>query len=355
LTALKNGEIREGYKKFVGRKISFIIFLVFLIFILGGIAIGMGPMKFSCSEVCGTILHHFLPNYFATSELASIIILKIRIPRVLMALLAGFGLAAAGAGMQATLKNPLASPFTLGISSGAVLGASLAIIIGISFVGGEYFLIGNAFLFSLIPAFVIFGLSRIRKATSEMMILVGIAMGYMFAATSTLISYFSPAEDLKALSVWMMGNLGRATWPDLGPLSIVLVLCLLLLFWKTQELNVMNAPDEAAKSLGVNVERIRIFIIALTSLITASIVCFTGMIGFVGLVAPHITRMIVGTDNRFLIPASGLLGAVFLIGADMIAVKLIEPSVLPVGVVTAFLGGPLFLYLIIRKKRRACW
>ena len=352
---MKNAEIREEYKKFLGRKISFIIFLVFLIFILGGIAIGMGPMKFSFSEVYGTILHQVLPKFFTTSELASIIILKIRIPRVLMALLAGFGLATAGAGMQAILKNPLASPFTLGISSGAVLGASLAIIIGISFVGGEYFLIGNAFLFSLIPAFVIFGLSRIRKATSEMMILVGIAMGYMFAATSTLISYFSPAEDLKALSVWMMGNLGRATWPDLGPLSIVLVLSVLLLFWKTQELNVMNAPDEAAKSLGVNVERVRIFIIALTSLITASIVCFTGMIGFVGLVAPHITRMIVGTDNRFLIPASGLLGAVFLLGADMIAVKLIEPAILPVGVVTAFLGGPLFLYLIIRKKRRAYW
>ncbi len=347
--------IKEEYKKFLGRKISFIIFLVFLIFVLGGTAVGIGPMKFSFLEVYTTILHQVLPKFFTASELASIIILKIRIPRVLMALLAGFGLATAGVQMQAILRNPLASPFTLGISAGAALGASLAIIIGVSFVGGEYFLIGNAFLFSLIPAFVIFGLSRIRKATSEMMILVGIAMGYIFAAASTLINYFSPAEDLKALSVWMMGNLGRATWNDILPLCVVLALSIVLMFWKTRALNVMNAGDETAKSLGVNVERIRIFIMTVASLMTASIVCFTGMIGFVGLVAPHITRMIIGGDNRFLIPASGLLGAVFLIAADMVSVKIIEPAILPVGVVTAFLGGPLFLYLIVRKKRRGYW
>jgi len=343
------------YKKFINKKISVIFFFLFLMFILSGLAVTIGPMKFLFHDVYKVIFNHFFPGCFSVSEILEAVIWKIRVPRILTALLAGFGLALAGAEMQAILRNPLASPFTLGISAGAGFGASLAILMGISFVGGKYFLIGNAFIFSLIPAFIIFFLSRIRRVGPGAMILAGISLAYVFSAGATLISYFSQAEDLKVLSLWMMGNVGKTTWSDLGPLAIVLALGSFLLIWKSRALNVMNAGDETAKSLGVNVERTRIFIMAISSFITASVICFTGMIGFVGLVAPHITRMLIGADNRFLVPASGLFGAAFLLGADIISMKIIAPSVLPVGIITALLGGPLFFLLIVKRRGKDYW
>lgn len=346
---------RKEYKKFIARKILIILSLLFLVLLLSGIAVTIGPMKFSLSDVYKTIINHIYPGFFNIPEMAEAVIWKIRVPRVFTALLAGFGLALAGAQMQAILRNPLASPFTLGVSAGASFGASLAILAGISFIGGKYFLIGNAFLFSLIPALVIFFLSRIKRVNPGVMILAGIALAYIFSAGSALISYFSQAEDLKALYLWMMGNVGKTTWSDLRSLAIVLALASFFLIRKSRALNVMNAGDETAKGLGVNVGRTRIFIMAISSLITASVICFTGMIGFVGLVAPHIIRMFIGSDNRFLVPASGLFGAAFLLGADIISMKIIEPSVLPVGIITALLGGPLFFLLIIRRKGREYW
>ncbi len=346
---------RQEYRKFIGRKAFIIAVFIFLIFTLGGIAVTIGPMKFSFPDVYKAIFNHFFPGYFNIPEMSQAVIWKIRVPRTLTALLAGFGLALAGTQMQAILRNPLASPFTLGVSAGAGFGAGLATLMGISFTGGKYFLIGNAFLFSLIPAFVVFFLSRIKRMSPGVMVLAGISLAYIFSAGTMLISYFSRAEDLKALSLWMMGDAGKTTWSDLGPLAIVLILASFLLIGKSGALDVMNAEDETAKSLGVNVERTRIFIMAVSSLITASVICFTGMIGFVGLVAPHITRMLIGANNRFLVPASGLFGAAFLLSADIISMKIIEPSVLPVGIVTALLGGPLFFLLIVKRQGREYW
>lgn len=345
----------KEYQRSVALKISFIFTLLILIFLLSGVAVTIGPMKFPFLDVYKAVFNRFFPGYFDLPGMAEAVIWNIRIPRVLTSLLAGFGLALAGVQMQAILRNPLASPFTLGVSAGASFGASLAVLLGVGFIGGRYFLIGNAFLFSLIPAFVIFFLSRLRRIGPGMMILAGISLAYIFSAGSTLISYFSQAEDLKALSLWIMGDVGKTTWSDLGPLSIVLVPASFFLMRESRALNVMNAGDETAKSLGVHVERTRILIMAVSSLITAVIICFTGMIGFVGLVAPHITRMIIGADNRFLVPASGLLGAGFLLGSDIVSMKLIEPAVLPVGVITALLGGPLFFILITKKRGREYW
>jgi iron complex transport system permease protein len=345
----------EEYRKFIGRKIFVICFLIAAIAVLSGTAVTIGPMKFSFLDVYKTIFNRFVPGFFDISAAAQDVIWKIRVPRMLTALLAGFGLALAGVQMQAILRNPLASPFTLGVSAGAGFGASLAVLLGVSFIGGKYFLIGNAFIFSLIPALAIFFLSRIKRASPGMMILAGISLAYIFSAAGVLITYFSQAEDLKALSVWMMGDVGKTTWSDLGPMALVLCAGFLLSVWKLWELNIMNAGEETAKSLGVHVERSRIFIMAIASLLTASVICFTGMIGFVGLVAPHITRMIIGADNRFLVPASGLLGAAFLLGADIISLKIIEPAVLPVGIITALAGGPLFFLLIIQRKGRDYW
>ena len=352
---MEHGVLVEQYRSFVRKKLIIIALLVLAIVLLAGISVGIGPIHYSLADVYSTILSPILPGVFDIDDTMWTVIMKIRVPRMAMALLTGFSLAIAGAGMQVILGNPLASPFTLGVSSGAGFGAGLAVLVGISFMGGRFFLIGNAFLFSLVPALVIAGISRIKRATSGMMILAGIAMGYVFSAGSSLMSYFSQAEDLKALSLWMMGNLGRATWNDILWLAGALALSVPVLLYQIHTLDVMNAGDETAKSLGVHVERTRILIMIVSSFITASIICFTGVIGFVGLVAPHITRMVIGAKNRFLIPAAGLFGAAFLLASDIIAIKIIEPTVLPVGVITSFLGGPLFLYLIIQKNRKQYW
>jgi len=344
-------KVIEEYKKFIGRKVFFISFFILLTILLCGISISLGPLKFSVLEVYATILDKFFPNFFDVPELAPIVVWNIRITRVIIGVLAGVGLAIAGAEMQGTLRNPLASPFTLGISAGAGLGAALAIIAGVGFIGGGFLLVANAFLFSLIPSFVIVGLARFKRATPETMILAGIAMTYIFSAVSSLLHYFSEAEELKDVIVWLMGSLGRATWGNLSIISLVLVVCIPLLMWKSWDLNVMGAGDETAKSLGINVERTRIFIMIVASLLTATIVCFTGIIGFIGLVAPHITRICIGGDNRFVIPASGAFGAAFLVGADIIAREVVAPVIIPVGIITSCVGGPLFLYLIIKRKR----
>jgi iron complex transport system permease protein len=183
------------------------------------------------------------------------------------------------------------------------------------------------------------------------MILAGIAILYIFSASTTLLQYFGEEEAVVQSVFWMVGDLDRASWSKVMMAGIVVVACVPLLMIKSWDLNVLAAGDETAQSMGVNVKYIRIFTMTLVSLMVASIVCFTGTIGFIGLVAPHITRIAIGGDNRFLIPASGLLGAVFLVGADIVARNIMAPVIIPVGVITAFMGGPLFLYLIMRRRR----
>ena len=348
----KRLEIQEQYRKFVGRKIFFISFCLFLIVLISGISLSLGSASVTLFEAYSAVFNRFFPDYFHTTDFFDVVVWDLRLPRIVLGILAGFGLAIAGASMQGILKNPLASPYTLGIAHGAGFGATLAIIYGVGFYGiGRLLLIGNAFIFSLVPAFVILGLSRYKRATPETMILAGIAMGYLFSAATSLMYYFAEPEALKLAAIWIIGSLGRGSWGNDASLAIILVCCSPLLLMKAWDLNVMGAGDETAKSLGVNVERTRISVMMVASLAAAGIICFTGTIGFVGLVAPHITRMVIGGDNRFVILASGVFGAAFLIGMDLIARMVIAPTIIPVGIMTAFMGAPIFIYLIMRKKK----
>ncbi|MCK4736382.1 MAG: iron ABC transporter permease [Methanophagales archaeon] len=343
----KSAEIKEQYKKFIGRKILFIFSSIILIFIIAGIAATLGSFPISVTEVYSIIWHGLFQNPETNKE---IVVWNLRLPRILMAIVAGMGFAIAGTEMQGILRNPLASPFTLGIASGAGFGAALAILVGAGIVAGKYLVIGNAFLFALVPTFVILGLTHYKRATPETMILAGIAMLYIFSAATSLLMYFSKDEAVKEAYFWMVGDLVRASWSTFFSVFIMLACLIPVLMWKSWDINVMGAGDETAKSLGVNVERSRILILLIASLMTAGIVCFTGTIGFIGLVAPHMCRMVIGGDNRFLIPASGLFGAALLLAADTVARTIMAPIILPVGVITAFMGGPLFLYLIMRRK-----
>ena len=299
---------------------------------------------------CGAIFHQLMPDHFASTELADTIVWNIRLPRALFGIVAGASLAVGGCNLQGILKNPLASDYTLGIAQGAGFGAALAIIFGSGLIKGEYLIVGNAFLFSLLPTFFIFGMSRYKRATPETLILAGIAMMYLFSAAIILVQFFGSSDAVTAVVFWMFGDLGKATWDKLIPMSLMMIFCMPYLISKSFELNVMGAGDESAKSLGVNVERSRVIMMLITSLMISSVVCFTGAIGFVGLVGPHIARMIIGGDNRFLIPAAGLFGAILLVGSDMVATQVISPTILPVGVVTSFMGVPLFIYLIMKSK-----
>lgn len=348
---LTKEEVRSQYYKFIGRNFFFILFLLASIIIVSGISASLGSANLSIWEAYSSILHRLFPAYFEQDWLADVCIWNLRLPRIFMGIVAGFGLGIAGCVTQAILKNPLASPYTLGISSGAGFGASLAILTGAGIIGGVYLVIGNAFLFALLCSFIILGLSNQKGATPETMILAGIAMMYLFAAMTTILQYFGEAEAVKEAVFWTVGDLDRSSWPKVTIIIGVLTCCLPLLMIKSPDLNLMAAGDETAASLGVNVKRTRIVLMLVTTLLVACIVCFTGTIGFIGLVAPHFTRIAVGGDNRFALPVSGLLGALLLTSADLVARRILAPIILPVGAITAFMGAPLFLYMIMKRKR----
>lgn len=344
-------EILIEYKQYIGRKRLFIFMLMVATFLLATFSITLGPLNISVPEVYSTILNRFLPEHFSTpGELAERTIWFMRLPRLLMGLAAGFSLAIAGAVMQTVLRNPLASPFTLGISAGAGFGAALAILLGKGLGGGTYFIVINAFAFSLLTSFIILGLSRFKGSTPGNIVLAGIALSYLFSAGTTMIQYFAESWAVTEVVFWMVGSLARSTWSSLRFVLPIMLLCIPYLILKSGGLNVMSTGDDIAESLGVNIQRTRVLILVAVSLLTATTICFTGTIGFIGLVAPHISRMILGGDNRFVVPAAGFIGALLLSGSDLVAMNIIAPTIIPIGVMTSFMGVPLFLYFIMKNR-----
>ena len=351
---IEAAELKELYAKFTGRKVLFIIIGLALLAFLAIVAISLGAASLGVRDVFNTIVAKVFPFSGAeSSQLADVIVWHYRMPRILMAIVAGMGFAISGAAMQGILRNPLASPFTLGISSAAAFGASLAIVLGVGMVsGGKYLIIGNAFVFALTTAFLVYGISRIRGTTPETIILAGIAMMYLFSALTSLLQYIGTEHDVAAVVYWLFGSLNNASWKNLPVVFMFFLACLPFLIKYSWDLNALAAGDETATSLGVNAKRVRVVSMMLATLITAAITCFTGIIGFICLVAPHITRMIIGADHRFLLPCSCIMGALLLLGADTIGRTIIQPTQIPVGIVTSFIGVPLFIYLIMARRRQ---
>jgi iron complex transport system permease protein len=352
--SLSKTEVMGEYQSYMGKRALFFLILLLGTALLASMAVTLGSADLSIREVYAAIMARFLPDYFESTSYANTIVWGLRLDRILMGILSGMGLAIAGAAMQGILKNPLASEFTLGVSSAAGFGAALAIVLGAGFVGGEYLIIGNAFIFTLIASFTVYGLAKYKGITPETLILAGIAIMYLFSAMTSFLQYVGHAEQVQEVVFWMMGSLGKSSWEKAGIISAILAVCLPYLIIKSWDINALGAGDETAKSLGVNVERTRVISMVLVSLITASIICFTGTIGFVGLVAPHITRMVIGGDHRFLLPGSALVGALLLLGADTLARTILAPVILPVGIMTSFLGVPFFVYLFM-KRRKVFW
>ena len=338
----------KQYKAFRYTKMLFLIGSAVILLFLIGIKLGIGSYPISFGDVYSTLWHHLkgdIENYSYDN-----VVWNQRMPRLLTAIFVGVGLSAAGAAMQSMMKNPLADPYTTGISSGAGFGAILAICTGIAFVSGPYGIVVNAFIFALVPAAIILFLSTFKKATTTMIILAGIAVMYIFNAMQSYIMLISSDEKTASAFEWTVGTLNKASWDNFGIIFGVAIVGSCLLFMLARYLNALNSGDNYARTLGINVEHIRIIILIIISIIAAGIVSFTGIIGFVGLVGPHMARILLGSDNKYLIPGSMLTGATLMVVADMLA-KAFTATPVHIGIVTALFGGPLFLYLIMRQKK----
>lgn len=339
-----------AYDRYKKRKIGFILLLFLIILFLSGLSATIGSANLSVFDVYSALLSRICMFIPESSWTADVVLWKLRLPRIIMAISAGIALGVAGVVMQSVLKNPLADPYMMGIQSAATFGASVAIIFGTGIIGGGYLIAGNAFLFSLIAVGIIVFLSEMKGSSAETMILTGIAVMFFFSAITTFIQYFAESEAVKSALFWAVGDLGKTSWADFLVVVPLIICCFLFLFLKTWDLNILAAGDDTAKSLGIPVRRVRILMMVVSSLLVSGVVCFIGAIGFVGLVSPHICRMIIGGDNQYLLPAAGLVGAVLVLVSDTISRTVLSPAIIPVGVVTAFLGVPFFVYLIIFRK-----
>jgi iron complex transport system permease protein len=357
--AIDSNEFRAQCQKIRAKKQAFFIGIIILLILLTGVGVTLGTAEISIiqsyqalfSGLSERLSQFFLGAEHGSQSMTEIVVWDIRLHRVLFAIAAGFGLAIAGTIMQGILRNPLASPFTLGISSAASCGASVAIILfgGFALLSGSITIMLLAFIFSMLAAFGIYLMARHKGLSSSSMILAGIALMYLFSAITSLLQYFGSSDQAAAVVYWMFGSLDDTTWLKLGIVCLVLLIIVPYLLLKAWDLNALSEGSEIAKSVGVPVEHEMTIFMFIASLITAVIISFTGTIGFIGLVAPHIARMVTGSDNRILIPASGLMGAAILLGADCLSRAIIYPAVIPVGIMTAFLGVPFFLYLFLRR------
>ena len=283
------------------------------------------------------------------------VILHLRLPRLLLAILAGTALGVAGVAMQAVTRNVLVSPFTIGISSAAAFGASLAIVFNIGLFSGSLNVVFNAFFMAMSCIVLIYILSLYMQMGAQTIVLVGIALNYFFAALTQTSHFFASEHKLAQALHWTFGSLNLAGWPDIAFIAPVVLLCLFILLFYSKSLDVVAlGDDELASSLGINVNKIRVLMGLIAALATACVISFTGVIGFIGLVSPHIARMLIKSKHIYLLPFSALIGALLLVVADTLGRLLLAPVILPVGIVISFIGVPLFIQLIIlqRKKER---
>lgn len=286
------------------------------------------------------------------------IIWNIRFPAILTALVSGMGLALSGAVMQSILKNPLASPFTLGISHAAAFGAAFSIVVldlnkspFFSLLDGVYLPSLTAFLFSQMAVVVVLMISSRKKAGRETIVLAGIALSSLFTAGTTALEFFADDLELASVIYWTFGDPGRTNWSQFIIILAVLIFSLIYFIYQGWDFSVLNAGDEVAASLGIESNKIRLLAMTVSSILTAVIISFVGIIGFIGLVTPHMMRKIGSGNQRQLFINSALAGGLLLIISDNLARTLFRPVVLPVGVLTAFLGAPLFIYLILKGRQ----
>lgn len=351
----KTLSVSEQYNVAKAKKIAIIFILLALVFLFFVVSVFVGSGTLSFKEV-------FLAIFNKGSETARLIVRRIRFPRVIAALIAGGGLAVSGLVMQTVLKNPLASPTTLGVSNAAVFGANFAIIVvgagAFHSTHGSWLSISNPYLvstFSFLSAIIAAGsillLARLKNLNASAIVLAGVAVSAIFQAGTTLIQYFASDTQVASAVYWTFGDLGRASYKTDLIMFIVVAVSTLFFFLKRWDFSAMSGGIAYAKTLGVNTRFMTIISLLLASLITSVTVSFLGIIGFVGLTAPQFMKRIVGDDYRFLLPSSFLAGALLLLISDILGRLPIFGTSVPVGVVTSLIGGPVFLAILLRRKK----
>ncbi len=337
---------------------SIMLLILFIVLIISICVFAtIGTANISVSETVKIVISRlpYIGSYVDIDKIPQshfIIILKVRLPRVLLGVLVGAALSSVGAAFQGMFKNPMADPYVIGISSGAALGASIIIISGlnISLLKLSSVSIG-AFLGAMISTFIVYFISKIKnKVPINTLLLSGIAVGQLFTAIMSFLMVIH-TKDVNKIIFWTLGSFSSKGWDELIPITVPVLFSIAVLNFFSRDLNVMLTGEESARSMGIEVERVKLTILVICAFMTAMVVSVSGIIGFIGLIIPHIIRLVIGPDHRILLPSSALVGGIFMIFADTIARTIISPTEVPVGIITAMFGAPFFLYLLLKKKK----
>ena len=348
--------LERAVRRYVARRIILIGAGLMLLILAVLISVGAGVDQMSIGKTARALLAPMLPKDWTTdiSALQITVLYSLRLPRTIMAVVGGASLSVAGVAMQGITHNPLVSPYTVGISPAAAFGASLAILFGLAGAPGlgPWWTVAGAFISAIACAGVVLILSALRGVTSTMLILGGVALTYLFAAMTATVQFVATEQQLASIVQWTFGSLNGVTWNEVCVDLAVFLVMLPVLIIHAPALNAFAAGgDEMAAALGFHVGRTRILVTIAAVLVTAVVVSFVGVIGFVGLVAPHIARMLIGGDHRVLLPFACISGGLLLLAADMIGRLAFAPVIIPVGIVVAYIGVPIFLQLLLSRRR----
>lgn len=346
-------EKQQSLKAYHKKRAALMLAAVILLIIAAFSSCFVGVANVTVGRVFATLLPggHFM-GAAALNQTELTVLMQLRLPRITMALVSGIGLGISGLVMQAITGNKMASPFTTGLSNAAAFGASLAIIFGfMPFGSNQVGTVVMAFVFAFICAAMVYGIASVKGMGKTTIILIGIALNYFFSALNASMQYVANEQQLSAIVHWTFGSLSEITWEQIIVVSVILLLIFPFIVRFAWHYNLLSTGDESAVALGVNVIRLRLFSGIAVTLISSAIVSFTGVIGFVGLVAPHIARLLIGGDYRALIPLTALSGAILLIAADTVGRVVVSPVIIPVGIVVSFIGVPVFIYLIVKEQK----
>ncbi|PRY86045.1 FecCD family ABC transporter permease [Donghicola tyrosinivorans] len=340
----------QAYHGLVARRLVILGVLVIALILSVAVDVSLGPARYAVSDVLRTL---FLP---AQADIQMrVVVWDIRMPMALLAVTVGASLSLAGAQMQTILANPLASPFTLGLSAAASFGAAMAMVLGVAIYPAAVTLMVpiNAFAMAMAASLLIFGLSTLRGVTVETIVLLGIALVFTFNAALALLQYFASEQALSAVVFWTMGSLTKATWGKVAVTAVILAICAPLFARRAWALTAIRLGEARAAAMGVPVKRLRLEALFLVSLLAAVPVSFVGTIGFIGIVGPHVARLLLGEDQRFFLPGAMLSGALILSATSVLSKAILPGAVLPIGIITALVGVPVFMTLILTKGRKA--
>ncbi|EKO3375864.1 iron ABC transporter permease [Vibrio fluvialis] len=308
-----------------------------------------GPSMLDASRVLNALLE-FIGLPFQVDGSTRVIVTNLRLPIALMAIIVGGSLGVGGAEMQTLLNNPMASPYTLGMAAAAGFGAALMLYIGSLGMDSHYAVPLGAFLCCMLSACFLFALASMRHITSGQLILTGIALLFLFQSLLSLVQFIASPELSQQILFWLFGSLSKATWSNLTITAVVVMGGFALLMRDSWKLTALRLGEERAKSVGVNVQRLRLKILFIVAVMTATVTSFVGIIGFIGIVAPNIAKILVGEDQRFFLPLSFLIGAFLLSTASVLSKVIVPGALFPIGIVTAIIGVPFFFWLIVAKR-----